>query len=84
MGEEHGARGLNDLETKYFVVRHTEPHRACTEPVFDAVALVLEEVQFSGLLTYFEASFRQLSAPKVGSNGSTLILEVPVIVTKRL
>ncbi len=44
VSEKHWARRLNDLETHYSVVRHTEPHRACAKPVLDAVAHVLQEV----------------------------------------
>ena len=44
VSEQHWACRLNDLEAHYYVVRHTEPHRACAKPVFHAVAHVLQEV----------------------------------------
>ena len=43
--EEHWTCRLDDLEAHDAIVGHAESHRACTEPVFDAVAHVLQKVQ---------------------------------------
>ena len=53
--EEHWTCRLDDLEAHEAIVRHAEPHRACTEPVFDAVAHVLEEVPFLSLTSVFRS-----------------------------
>ena len=42
--KEHRPRALRDLKSHDAIVGHTEPHGSSAEPVFDAVAHVLQKV----------------------------------------